>query len=181
MDENKNKFEIPDLDELEKTLDTPLESPNDKLPYDNNSGKPADDPIINPSFAVGPNGESSSPQNADYMPQIPQYDGPEPGRQLSMTGMILGIISIVLALICNLFAGVTVVANTIDTIAILCGIAGIVLGVMGGNQNASYGAPRGGMSIAGIVCGIMGILLGGVSLACIGCVGFVRDTFFTWH
>lgn len=141
---------------------------NDDMP----SYSPADDPVVNPSHAVGPNGETSSaPQ---YTP-VPKYDGPQPGRQLSMIGMILGIASIVLALSCNLFAFTVVLANIMDIIAILCGIGGIVLGIMGGNQNAAIGAPRGSFAIAAIVCGAAGIVLGGISFACIAVCNGVRN------
>ena len=96
------------------------------------------DSKINPSRAVGPNGESSTRQNADFMPNLPNYSGEEPGRAVAMRGMILSICSVVLALICNFFAGAPVAANIINIVALICGIGGIVFGVMGGNQNISY-------------------------------------------
>ncbi len=147
-------------------------NPNDNDNRNVYTPHPTDDPVVNPSHAVGPNGESSSPQ---YVPvQQPKYMGPQPGRQLSMIGMILGIASIVLALVCNFFAFTVVLANIMDIVAILCGIGGIVLGVMGGNQNAAVGAPRGSFAIAAVVCGAAGIVLGGISFACIAVCNGVR-------
>ncbi len=174
MDENKSKFEMPDIDELAEKLDEPVEEKYE-LPEELKEEKSEIDSKINPSRAVGPNGESSTRQNADFMPNLPNYSGEEPGRAVAMRGMILSICSVVLALICNFFAGAPVAANIINIVALICGIGGIVFGVMGGNQNISYNMPRGAMSWTGIILGIIGILISGVSFACIAACAGIRQ------
>lgn len=165
MDENKSRFEIPDVDELARKLDEPVEQKYE-LP---DALKPKTDvnSVINPSHAVGPNGETSSRQNEDFIPELPRFNSDEPGRTVSMRGMILGICSIVLAVISIFFSGIPLAANIINISALLCGIGGIVFGAVGGNQNISYGMPRGAMSWSGILLGILGILASGISFACI--------------
>ena len=69
----------------------------------------------------------------------------------------------------------TVVANIINIIALLCGIGGIVFGVVGGNQNVSYGAPRGAIATAGIVCGVLGILLSGAAFAIVAACSGIKN------
>ncbi len=175
MDENKSKFEMPDIDELEQKLDEPLESQYE-MPEELQQ-KAEIDSKINPSVAVGPNGETSTKQNKDFMPDLPNFNGDEPGRPVAMRGMILSICSVALALICNLFVGVPIAANIVNFVALACGVAGIVFGAMGGNQNISYNMPRGGMSWAGIILGIVGILMSGISFACIAACSGLRSFF----
>ena len=136
---------------------------NNKTPYFNNEDT---QPIINPVHEAGLHGEPASPSHDDFS-MMPPYDAP--GRQFAMVGMILGICSIGLALISGALAIQTGVATVMNVLSIISGIGGIILGVMGGNQNAAYGVPRGGMAAAGLVCGIIGLVLGGLAFACIGC------------
>ena len=146
MEENKNKFEMPDVDELEKKLDEPVEKKYelpDELKQEND--------------------------------MINQYTGDEPGRPVAMRGMILGICSVALTIVAICFSGMTVVANIINIIALLCGIGGIVFGVVGGNQNVSYGAPRGAIATAGIVCGVLGILLSGAAFAIVAACSGIKN------
>ena len=173
MDENKSKFEMPDIDELEKKLDEPLETQYE-MPEELQS-KPEIDSKINPGVAVGPNGETSTRQKADFIPDLPDYKGDEPGRPVAMRGMILSICSVVLAIISCLFAGVPVAATIMNIVALLCGIGGIVFGAMGGNQNISYNMPRGAMSWTGIILGIVGILMSGMTFACIAACSGIRS------
>ena len=172
MDENKSKFEMPDVDELAKKLDEPLESEYE-VPEEIKQ-EPEVNSKINPSVAVGPNGESSTRQNSDFVPDLPNYSGDEPGRPVAMRGMILSICSIALAIISSLFAGIPVAATIMNIVALLCGIGGIVFGAMGGNQNISYNMPRGAMSWTGIILGIIGILLSGATFACIAACSGIR-------
>lgn len=176
MDENKSKFEIPDIDELEKKLDEPLESTYE-VPEELKQQKPEIDSKINPSSAVGPNGESSTKQNADFMPDMPNFSGDEPGRPVAMRGMILSICGVVFAIISSFLSGIPLAANIINIIALVCSIAGIVFSVMGGNQNISYNMPRGSMSWAGIIFGIIGIIFSGIAFACIAACSSVKNFF----
>ena len=172
MEENKNKFEMPDVDELEKKLDEPVEKKYelpDELKEKND--------MINPVNKVGPNGATSTKQNGDYIPEFAQYTGDEPGRPVAMRGMILGICNVALTIVAICFSGMTVVANIINIIALLCGIGGIVFGVVGGNQNVSYGAPRGAIATAGIVCGVLGILLSGAAFAIVAACSGLKNFF----
>ena len=161
MEENKNKFEMPDVDELEKKLDEPVEKKYE-LP---DELKEKNDMI------------TSTKQNGDYIPEFAQYTGDEPGRPVAMRGMILGICSVALTIVAICFSGMTVVANIINIIALLCGIGGIVFGVVGGNQNVSYGAPRGAIATAGIVCGVLGILLSGAAFAIVAACSGLKNFF----
>ena len=143
MEENKNKFEMPDVDELEKKLDEPVEKKYelpDELKQEND--------MINPVNKVGPN------------------------SICILTGLI--------------FSGILLYFTTrkrrdfsyiqiINIIALLCGIGGIVFGVVGGNQNVSYGAPRGAIATAGIVCGVLGILLSGAAFAIVAACSGIKN------
>ena len=173
MDENKNKFDMSSIDELEKKLDEPIESQYE-IPEEIRQ-KPEIDSKINPSVAVGPNGESATRQNSDFTPDLPNYRGDEPGRSVAMRGMILSICSVALAIISSLFAGIPVAATIMNIAALLCGIGGIVFGAMGGNQNVSYNMPRGAMSWTGIILGIIGILLSGATFACIAACSGIKS------
>ncbi len=85
------------------------------------------------------------------------YVSPQPGgsKGMAIASMVLGILSIVAC--CYWY------------LALICGIAAIVLGILHNKKNGSCG-----MSIAGIVCGIIGVVLTVVFLvlAAIGLAAF---------
>lgn len=106
---------------------------------------------------------------APNMNQAPVAPGPGPGDNKARTGMILGIVSIVLSIVADCLALAPIVGLILSVIALACGIVGIVMAVKGGNMNAAAGLPKGGMSTAGIVCGIIGVVFSGIAVACTGC------------
>lgn len=106
---------------------------------------------------------------APNMNQAPVNPGPGPGDNQARTGMILGIVSIVLSIVSDCLAVAPIVGLILSIISLVCGIVGIVMAVKGGNANAAAGLPKGGMATAGLVCGILGIVFSGIAVACTGC------------
>lgn len=82
----------------------------------------------------------------------------EPVNTLSVIGMSLGIFATVTGTLGSIMLGFVA-----SIVAILCGVSGMVLGIMGQHKR------RSGMGTAGIVCGIIGFSFGVIFL--IGCIG----------
>lgn len=76
--------------------------------------------------------------------QYPSQRGPQPGKGMAVTAMVLGIVAIVLCLI-----------PFIGFISIIGGIAAVVIGIIA----LKKGKPGRGMSITGIVLGAIGAIL----------------------
>ena len=87
-----------------------------------------------------------------YQPVDPKSD---PGYTTGLWSMILGIAS------CVLFW-----SHITGSIALGCGIAAIVLGIVSGKKAL---VKRSGMATAGLVCGIIGVSLSIISVACWAC------------
>lgn len=82
------------------------------------------------------------------------------GKGLSVTGLVLGIISAVLAWF-----------YMVNIAAIVCGIVGIVCSAKGKKKAVAAGAPT-GLGTAGLVLAIIGTCIAGVGfLSCTVCVG----------
>ena len=92
----------------------------------------------------------------------PPYNGPVPGKSFALVGLILSICGIVFSFFCL----IPVFGLIVDIVGLICGITGLVLAAMGGNKNAQVGAPRGGISTAGLVCGIIAIVLCSIFVFC---------------
>ncbi len=69
---------------------------------------------------------------------------PNPGKGLSIAGMVLGIVSLVLFIIW--------------VFAIPCSIIGLVLSIIGKGKSKAAGQPR-GMAVAGIILSIIALIL----------------------
>ena len=115
------------------------------------------------------NNQDPNMMNQPQMPMQPVNPGPGPGDGQAKTGMILGIISIVLSVVSDFMAFAPIVGVIMSVVALVAGIVGLVMAVKGGNANAKAGYPKGGAATAGIVCVIIGIVFSGISVACTGC------------
>ena len=103
-------------------------------------------------------------------PQRPQLrQGRGPGSGQAVTGMVMTVISIPLAIASGIFFWLGIYALIADAAALVLAIVGITLSASGGTKNMRAGYVRGGASIAGIVCGIIGIVLATVMFTCTGC------------
>ncbi len=94
------------------------------------------------------------PMNNGY--QQPQKN---PGKGLSITGLVLGIVSSVFG-----WFGV------VGIVALACGIVGIICAVIGKKKAQSVGITSSGIATAGLVLSIIGTALAGIGvLACFAC------------
>ncbi len=94
------------------------------------------------------------------------YNGPQPGKNTAIVGLVISIIALVLAIMCMGTFWIPVFGITANIIALVCAIVGLVLGVRGGNKNSQIGAPKGGFSVGAIVCGIIAVILSGILMFC---------------
>ncbi len=103
-----------------------------------NHTQPGAAPYGNSPYEPGYSGTNQPPyyQNQNYAPYPPRQ---QPGRGLGIAAMICGICSILL-IAANLF------------IAIGCGIAGLVTGIVGRKKNG-----KDGMALSGIITSSIGI------------------------
>jgi len=103
-------------------------------------------------------------QQGGYRPN-PYNRGPRPndGKGFSIAALVLGCCSAALSLI-------LAASFPISLLFLACGIAGIVLGVMGRQRSiAAYGRPS-GMATAGFVLSIIGTALSALFiLSCLAC------------
>ena len=82
-----------------------------------------------------------------------------PGKGMSVAGLVLGIVSIVLAWF-----------YMINIAALVCGIVGIILAVKGKKAAVAAGAPT-GLGTAGLVLSIIGTVIAGIGFfACTVCI-----------
>ncbi len=124
-------------------------------------------------------GGSGSPfQPIGEMTVTGGYNGPLPGKTLSVAGLICGVCSIVLSIIAVglniilMFTGMSVLPLVLNLMGLASGaaaIGGIIMSVIGGNKNINIGAPRGNIAVAGIICGVIGIILCGAGFVVTGC------------
>lgn len=113
----------------------------------------------------------TQPQQPIY--QQPMYNQPVQKNSCATAGMVLGIVS-VSAIIIGLFA----FGGLFYTVALICGIVGIVLSAKGRKSPIDSG-----QATAGLVLSIVGTSISGIGLACvacacatIGCVGAVASS-----
>ena len=115
------------------------------------TGTPQQPPQQEPA-PQAPQPAYQAPQPAYQAPQ-PIYQappaGPVPGKGLQVAGMVLGILSLVLA--------------WLPIADLACGIIGLVLSVIGIRKASEVGAGK-GMGIAGLVCSIIGVVWGAIHL-----------------
>lgn len=105
-----------------------------------NPNQPGAAPYGNPGYSgenQPPYGQPPYYQNQNYAPYPPRQQ--QPGRGLGIAAMICGICSILL-IAANIF------------IAIGCGIAGLVMGIVGRKKNG-----KDGMALSGIITSSIGI------------------------
>ena len=83
----------------------------------------------------------------------------DPGKGMSIAGLVLGIAAIVLAWF-----------YMVNIAALIAGIIGIILAVKGKNASAAAGCPT-GLGTAGLVLSIIGTVIAGIGfLSCTVCV-----------
>lgn len=81
------------------------------------------------------------------------------GKGLSVTGLVLGIVAVVLAWF-----------YMVNIVALVCGIVGIICAAKGKGQAKAAGAPT-GLGTAGLVLAIIGTVLAGIGFfSCTLCV-----------
>ena len=87
-----------------------------------------------------------------------------PGKGMSVAGLVLGIVSIVLAWF-----------YMVNIAALVCGIVGIILAVKGKKAAVAAGAPT-GLGTAGLVLSIIGTVIAGIGFfTCTVCVCAAAD------
>lgn len=113
----------------------------------------------------------TQPQQPIY--QQPMYNQPVQKNSCATAGMVLGIVSVSAILI-----GLFVLGGLFYTVALICGIVGIVLSAKGRKSPIDSG-----QATAGLVLSIVGTSISGIGLACvacacatIGCVGAVASS-----
>ncbi len=99
----------------------------------------------------------TQPQQPIY--QQPMYNQPVQKNSCATAGMVLGIVS-VSAIIIGLF----VLGGLFYTVALICGIVGIVLSAKGRKSPIDSG-----QATAGLVLSIVGTSISGIGLACVAC------------
>lgn len=99
----------------------------------------------------------NQPQQPIY--QQPMYNQPVQKNSCATAGMVLGIVS-VSAIIIGLFA----FGGLFYTVALICGIVGIVLSAKGRKSPIDSG-----QATAGLVLSIVGTSISGIGLACVAC------------
>ena len=99
----------------------------------------------------------TQPQQPIY--QQPMYNQPVQNNSCATAGMVLGIVS-VSAIIIGLFA----FGGLFYTVALICGIVGIVLSAKGRKSPIDSG-----QATAGLVLSIVGTSISGIGLACVVC------------
>jgi len=81
------------------------------------------------------------------------------GKGLSVTGLVLGIVAVVLAWF-----------YMVNIVALVCGIVGIICAAKGKGMAKAAGAPT-GLGTAGLVLAIIGTVLAGIGVfSCTLCV-----------
>jgi len=89
----------------------------------------------------------------------------DPGRGMSIAGMVLGIIGLAFCWLSTLF------------FPIACAIVGLILSVIGMRKSKEAGFPT-GMATAGLVCSVVSL---GINASCIICyLGAVATTAATF-
>lgn len=104
----------------------------------------------------------NQPQQPIYQQPIyqqPMYNQPVQKNSNAIAGMVLGIVS-VSAIIIGLFA----FGGLFYTVALICGIVGIVLSAKGRKSPIDSG-----QATAGLVLSIVGTSISGIGLACVAC------------
>ena len=99
----------------------------------------------------------TQPQQPIYQQQM--YNQPVQNNSCATAGMVLGIVS-VSAIIIGLFA----FGGLFYTVALICGIVGIVLSAKGRKSPIDSG-----QATAGLVLSIVGTSISGIGLACVAC------------
>lgn len=99
----------------------------------------------------------TQPQQPIY--QQPMYNQPVQKNSCATAGMVLGIVS-VSAILIGLFA----FGGLFYTVALICGIVGIVLSAKGRKSPIDSG-----QATAGLVLSIVGTSISGIGLACVAC------------
>lgn len=94
--------------------------------------------------------QQPTPPPYGQQPIPPQYQQPYqpqpivPGKGMSIASLVLGIVAIVFC--CAFY------------ISIPCGVAGLILGIIGNNKSKQFGI-KNGIAVAGIVCSAIGLAL----------------------
>ena len=102
------------------------------------------EPAVSPQNEIPP--QAAIPPQTNYYAQNPYYKPAPEGKGQAITGMVLGICSIVLL--------------STGYIGFICGILGIIFSVIGKKKcTAVFYRTGRGMAIAGLVCSIVGLVL----------------------
>ena len=123
---------------------------------------PAPAPYGQPQQPAYPQQPQPSYQQPGYTPNAyastpyQQPGAPQPGKGMAITSLVLGIVSIVFWFF-------------FTPGGVICGIVGLILGIMAKSKGFS-----GGMQTGGLVTSIIGTALCAISLvACLACLGSV--------
>ena len=118
---------------------------------------------------------AAAPQSDPYgaVPQSAPYSAPvkpavvDPGKNLGIASLILGIISVVFTVILGFLSFFFIPTNLVS---IGCGIAGIVTGSKAKKACEAAGVTPSGMAKGGFICSAIGLVLG--ALLTVAIVGF---------
>lgn len=89
------------------------------------------------------------------------------GKGFSIASLVLGILAIVFAWF-----------YMINIAAVICGIVGIALAIVGRNKSLASGVPN-GIGTAGLVLSIIGTVLAGIGfISCTVCVWSTANSFY---
>ena len=131
-------------------------------PYGAPQSVPAPAPYGQPQQPAYPQQPQPAYQQPGYTPNAyastpyQQPGAPQPGKGMAITSLVLGIVSIVFWFF-------------FTPGGVICGIVGLILGIMAKSKGFS-----GGMQTGGLVTSIIGTALCAISLvACLACLGSV--------
>ncbi len=99
---------------------------------------------------------TQAPPQAPTPPQGPAGPVANPGKGLSIAGMVLGIVS--LAVLCIPY---------VNFLSLICAIVGLILSIMGKKKSKAANAPT-GMATAGIVLSIIALAIAIIVVLIVG-------------
>jgi hypothetical protein len=139
-------------------MTTPPDQPTPGDPLQPAGGDPPPPPPPQPGQPAPP---TAPPGYGAAPAQPPGYTAPlaqaQPSQPpLAITGLVLGILTIVLFLFCWF-------------VSVPIGIAGVICSILGRNQAREQGLPT-GMATAGLICSIVGLLLSVLAALLIGAI-----------
>ena len=175
---NNNTYAAPNADpytaQPQQDYTAPTADPYTAQPQQNYSAPNTDPYAAQPQqnytapnadpYAAQPQQNYTVPNSNVYNTQQAPYQGTvenakAPLDTLALISMICGIVSTVFAILCCCCTGIS------QTIALLAGIAGIVLAILS-KKNDPAGKFN-GMALAGLICGIVGSVFALIGFICI--------------